>query len=224
MSLAARGLALDPDLVISYDGLNDAVVRMYQDPACYSGDTPLFGFGQDRGLWRIDDDPLPFSALYRVLALRYGWMDDPTTIESRMEPTGWCPPEPGNISQLELLAQNPPEHFARNLRSMAALAGGHGAAMLFSSVAWDTAAGTWALDRDPGLDGTRALRDGLAEHNALMAQIAADTGAQFVDLAAELDPNGLFQGDMVHQTAEGARQQAAIYAAYLDAAGIIPRE
>jgi len=42
VNLATRGLAHEPDLVLAYDGVNDAVIRMYQDPACYNGDTPLF--------------------------------------------------------------------------------------------------------------------------------------------------------------------------------------
>ncbi len=220
VSLATRGLALDPDLVISYDGLNDAVVRMYQDPDCFNGDTPLFSFSMDRGIWQPGGEELPFSTLYRVLALRYGWMDDPTAVESRMAATGWCPPEPGNISQLDLIAQNPPVHFARNLRSMVALAASSGAQMMFSSVAWDVATAEAILAADPGADGTRALITAIGEHNVLMQSVAVENGALFIDLAAEMVDGAYFQGDQVHQTHAGARHQAELYAAFLDAQGV----
>lgn len=221
VSLAARGLAHEPDLVISYDGLNDAVIRIYQDPACYNGDTPLFGMGMDRGIWQASGDPLPPSTLYRLIALHFGWMADPTTVNSRMAHTGLCPPEPGNISPLELLAQNPPVHFTRNLHSIAALAESGGAAVMFSSFAWDEAAAEAILAADPAADGTRALLNAIVEQNVLMAQIASETGALYVDLAAEMGMGAYFQGDQVHQTAEGAQRQAQVYAAFLDAAGVI---
>ncbi len=221
VSLATRGLALEPDLVISYDGLNDAVIRMYQDPACYNSDTPLFGFGMDRGLWRIHPAELPASTLYRFVAIQLGWLDDPTMLESQFEPTGWCPPEPGT-SPLDLLAQNPPMHVARNLRSSAALARSGGAQIMFSTVAWDTAAADAVLAADPGADGTRALWQGIAEHNALVTELAATEGALFIDLADLIGPGPYFQGDQVHQTAEGCARQAALYALYLTTDGVIP--
>lgn len=221
VSLATRGLALDPDLVITYDGLNDVVVRMYQDPACYAGDTPLFGFGMDRGLWQPGGEALPPSALYRVIAYQLGWLDDPTAIDSRLQPTGWCPPEPDGTSQLDLLAQNPPTYFARNLHSMAALARASNARLMLATFAWDVAAAEAILADDPSQDGTRALIDGIVEHNALVQQIAADEDALLLDLAAEMGPGAYFQGDQVHQTAEGARRQAALFALFLDAEGVI---
>lgn len=223
VSLATRGLAHEPDLVITYDGLNDAMIRLYQDPACYNGDTPLFGFGMDRGVWRPSGGELPPSALYRFLAIRFGWMDDPTILNSHMVPTGWCPPEPGNISQLDLLAKNPPIHFERNQRSIAALAHSGGAQVLFSAFAWDTAAAEAALADDPSLYAMRAMLNAIDEQNALVQAVADDTGALFVDPTAEMTGSAYFQGDHVHQTAEGARRQAEIYAAFLDAQGVIPK-
>jgi lysophospholipase L1-like esterase len=223
VSLATRGLAHEPDLVIGYDSLNDAMIRLYQDPACYNGDSPLFGFGMDRGIWQVGGDDLPPSALYRFLAIRLGWMDAPTTVDSRMALTGWCPPEPGNVSQLDLLAQNPATHFERNERSIAALAQSGGAQMLFSSFAWDTAAARAALAEDAQLYALQALLDAIDEQNNLLRAIADDMGASFVDITTEMTSSTYFQGDHVHQTAEGARRQAEIYAAFLDAQKRIPR-
>jgi lysophospholipase L1-like esterase len=219
--LATRGLALQPDLIIDYDGLNDVVVRMYQDPGCYGGDTPLFGMGLDRGLWQASTPALPASVLYRVLALRFGWMDDPTVYTSRLQHTGLCPPEPQGVSPLALLEQNPPVYFERNLRSIIALARGAGAEVMLSSFAWDERAAEATLAADPSLDGTRALLEGIAAHNLIAQQVAQDTRALWVDLAASMGDGAYFQGDHIHQTDEGARRQAEVYADALEEAQII---
>ncbi|MCB9451077.1 MAG: hypothetical protein H6672_06535 [Anaerolineaceae bacterium] len=222
VSLATRGLAQQPDLVLDYDNLNDAVIRIYQDPACYGGDTPLYGFGMDRGIWQTAGDELPSSTLYRFIAYALGRMDDPVAVNSRMAHTGWCPPEPGNISQLELLAGNPPTHFERNLRSIAALAESGGAQVLFSTYAWDRAAADAMLATDPSLDGTRALMMAIDEQNAIIQTIAGETGELFFDVAAGMGDSAYFQGDQVHQAAEGSRRQAELYAQFLDEWGGIP--
>ncbi|MBN1313498.1 MAG: hypothetical protein JXB30_18975 [Anaerolineae bacterium] len=222
VSLATRGLAHEPDLVIVYDGLNDAMIRIYQDPECYGGDTPLFSFGIDRGIWQSGGEELPPSTLYRFLAIQFGWMEDPTTINSRMGATGWCPPQPENIGRLDLLAQNPPSHFERNMRSVAALAQSSDAQVLFSTFAWDKAAAEAQLAVDPSLDTLQALLIATDEQNALMQVIAQDEQVLYVDLASEMGAGAYFQGDQVHQTAEGTRRQAEVYAAFLHEQGILP--
>jgi lysophospholipase L1-like esterase len=215
VNLATRGLAHEPDLVIAYDGINDAVIRMYQSPDCYNGDTPLFAMGMDRGIWQFTAPELPPSALYRLVAYRLGWMEDPANFTAALQHTGLCPPEPGNIAQVDLLAQNPPTHFARNERSLAALARSAGARMVFSTFAWDTAAAANILAADPNQSYTLALQTAIGEQNELVRQIATEQGALLVDLATEMGTGAYFQGDLIHQSADGARRQAAIYAAFL---------
>ncbi|MBN1427519.1 MAG: hypothetical protein JXB07_03985 [Anaerolineae bacterium] len=223
VSLATRGLAHEPDLVVVYDGLNDAMIRIYQDPQCYGGDTPLFGFGIDRGIWQPGGEELPTSTLYRFLAIRFGWMEDPTAVNSRMASTGLCPPEPENIGRLDLLAQNPPSHFERNMRNMAALAQSGGAQILFSTFAWDKSAAESLLLADPSLDTLQALINAIDEQNALIQTISQDEEDLYVDLASEMGSGVYFQGDQVHQTAEGTRRQAEIYAAFFHKQGVIAK-
>jgi hypothetical protein len=196
---------------------------MFQDSTCYDGDTPLFGFGMDRGIWQYEVDALPPSALYRVLAIALGWMEDPANVSGRMKHTGLCPPEPQNISPLDNLAQHPPTHFARNMRSIAGMAQAAGAQVVFSTFAWDKASAESALADNPELYQTQAMLTGIAEQNAVLQEIAAEQGALLVDLAAEMGEGPYFQGDQVHQTVEGARRQAEVYAAFLTAQGAIPR-
>ena len=225
VNLATHGLPHEPDMVIVYHGINDAIIRMFQDTECYSGDTPLYGFGMDRGIWQYEADALPPSALYRVLAVALGWMGDPANISGRMRHTGLCPPEPQNISPLDNLLQHPPTVFARNMRSIAGLAQAAGAEVVFSTFAWDVAAAENALAENPELYQTQAMLTGIVDQNAVLQNIADKQGALLVDLAAEMDADTgpYFQGDQVHQTVEGAYRQAEVYAAFIQAQDLVPR-
>ncbi len=223
VNLAIHGLALEPDLVINYDSINDAVVSIYQDPACYDSQTPLFGMGMDQGSWQLSTNNFPASTLYRFLAIHFGWMQDPSSFTSHSVQTGLCPPEPADGNFSERLSKNRPVYFERNLRSIAALAQSEKARILLTTFAWDTAAARKELAANQSLDGTRALLTAIDEQNALVPVIAKDTGALFVDFTSSMADSGYFQGDHVHQTVQGARKQAEILATYLDAQGVIPK-
>jgi lysophospholipase L1-like esterase len=214
VNFATRGLAYEPDMVIVYHGVNDAVVRMYTDSACYLGDTPLHGFGMDRGVWQYDAGSLPTSTLYRVLAYNLGAFENPAEFTHRMEHTGFCPPEVQDISPVDNLANHPPTYFARNLRTIAGTAAAHDVDVMLSTFGWDVAAARASLEDDPELYHTAALLTAIDEQNALVREIAAETDAMLADFAAEVDENPAYwQGDQVHQTADGARAQAELYAA-----------
>jgi lysophospholipase L1-like esterase len=217
VNLATRGLAHEPDLILVYDGLNDAIIRMYHDTACYSGDTPLFGMGTDRGIWTVNQPELPPSILYRLLGYRFGWLQPPTTYTDRLERTGFCPPEPQGISPLDLLAQHPPVVFERNLRSMTALAQSADARVVLSGFAWDTSAAERDLAANPQLFHNSALLSAITEQNALMARLAQELDAIYIDLPALMGEGVYFQGDQVHQNAQGTRRQAEVYAQALAA-------
>jgi lysophospholipase L1-like esterase len=219
VQLATRGLAHEPDLILVYDGLNDAVVRMFQDPACYTSDSPLMGMGLDRGIWQYASEDLPASTLYRFLAINAGWMADPAIFTYRLDKTGYCPPEPGNVSPLDLLAANPPVYFERNMRSMAAMGNGAGARVLLSTFAWDVAAAEAQLAADASLTQARAMLTAIDEQNALVHTLAGELGVPLIDLAATMGEGAWYQGDQVHMNADGTRRQAAIYAAAIDALG-----
>ncbi|MDX2140465.1 MAG: GDSL-type esterase/lipase family protein [Chloroflexota bacterium] len=223
VQLATRGLAHEPDLILVYDGLNDAVVRMFQDPACYNGDSPLTGMGLDRGIWQYASEDLPASTLYRFVAINAGWMADPAIFTYRLDKTGYCPPEPGNISPLDLLTANPPVYLERNLRSMAAMGIAAGARVVFSTFAWDSAAAEAQLAADSSLTQARAMLTAIEEQNALMRTLAGELGVPLVDLAVTMGEGAWYQGDQVHMNADGTRRQAAIYAAALDTLGWVER-
>ena len=228
IQLQTKGLALEPDMVIDYDNFNDALYRIYEEPECYSGDTPMFGMGTDQGTWQNTGRDLPVSTLYRVLAIKFGWMDDPINLKERVTRTGLCPPQSTDGSTFSKRRQeNPPIYFERNMRSIAAIAQNNHARMMFASFAWDVATEKKMLAADPTLDGTRALLDAVDEQNTLIKQIAGDSGSLYEDLATEMannvDNSPYWQDDHIHQTIIGSQRQAALMAAFIDKAGVIPK-
>jgi lysophospholipase L1-like esterase len=223
INLETHGLALQPDLVIDNDAINDAVVRMYQDPQCYSGQTPLIGMGMDQGVWQENNAELPPSTLYRFLAIRFKWMKDPTALISRAVSTGLCPPEPQNGQYSKRLSANIPVYFERNLRNIAAISQAANVRVVMMSSPWNRTVAQKQLDTDSSLDGTRALIASINEHNKLIPIIAQETNSLFVDVAAQMLDEGYFQGDQIHQTPKGTQAEAQIVAVFLDSQHIIPK-
>ena len=221
INLATRGLALEPDLVIVYDGVNDAAVRIFQDPACYNAESPFFGMALDRGIWYSGED-LPLSTLYRVVALRFGWMQDPSAYTAQLRHTGYCPPEPQGINPLDILAQNPPTYFERNLRGIIALTRAQGANVVLSTFGWDRPAAQSVIDADPTQTGTQALIQAIDEQNDIIRALANELDVAFVDLAMLMGEGNYFQGDYIHQTAEGTWRQAEIFAQALQEYNLLP--
>ncbi len=222
VNLATRGVALEPDVVIVYDGVNDAALRIFQSPDCTAGENPLFGMGLDRGIWTVDETPLPPSALYRLVAIRLGWMPDPAVFDAQLAPTRLCPPEPQGVNPLDTLAANPPMLFERNLRGMAGLARSAGAQVVFTTFAWNRAALQAQVDATPEQYQAEALIRAIDQQNALVRAMAGALDVTLVDLAAEMGDGAYYQGDHVHMTAQGTERQAALIAATIGAARLIP--
>ncbi|MEO0563291.1 MAG: hypothetical protein AAF125_14380, partial [Chloroflexota bacterium] len=57
VNFMTRGIELEPDMVIVYHAVNDLVKR-WDQPDCFSGQNPLYGFGGDPGYWDDQVDPL----------------------------------------------------------------------------------------------------------------------------------------------------------------------
>jgi hypothetical protein len=64
-------------------------------------------------------------------------------------------------------------------------------------------------------------RQAVAEHNAVVQQVAEETGAAFYDLHASLPYNRAFWlDDGYHQSPAGAEEQARLYTAFIAEAGL----
>jgi lysophospholipase L1-like esterase len=89
--------------------------------------------------------------------------------------------------------------FRRNLASIAGIAKAHGIKVVLVSCACDPE------QSPPG------LAEGIAQHNEVVREVAAQQGATFVDMAAKFQRDGQFV-DAVHVNPEGAQQMARIIA------------
>jgi lysophospholipase L1-like esterase len=223
INFSFRSLDLDPDLIIVYNAVNDVSMRL-ADPAFFDG------LNSGRGIWQFEGDPLPASTLYRFVAIKLGWLADPRTADGfRRQPEGfsscaltvsdgryYC--ENFDMTPEELLAINTAVYFERNMRNLVAVAAQNDVEVMFSS---------WAYSPDrfdhPGGDFmTRSfMQAAVAEHNAILQQIAAEQGALYYDFAGELDEDHGWWVDGLHLNPRGAREQARQYAAFIHEQGLI---
>jgi hypothetical protein len=135
-NFAFRVVELEPDLVLVYDSVNDFFVRL-RPVECYDAQDPTCGLYV--GQWResFDFDGMGWSAFYRYLGVRLGWIDNPLVLTNWLIPLAdYYPCQGTALSRADILAANPPVYFERNLRSLAGLARVHGIQIVFSSWAY----------------------------------------------------------------------------------------
>lgn len=223
VNFAFRVLDLEPDLIIVYEAVNDVAARLV-DPAYYTGENA------GAGIWQFRLEPLPPSALYRFLAIRLGWMNDPRRIELRLRSAvdipfcevviqnevEWC--GNFNLPVTELLARNPPIYFERNLRNLIALAAANDVQVMFS---------TWAYAPQPfdhvgGDHMTFAFRQqAVAEHNDIVRALATAYDLPLIDFAETMPDDDYLWIDGLHVSEAGAQEQARQYAAFIHANSLI---
>lgn len=212
VNLAFRVLELEPDHIIHYAAINDLVPREQLSTDCYRGENALRGLNGTSGFWTERATPLSSSALHRLIAINLGWMENPLALRSAFNlPQADCQND-GGISIQDRVALNEPVYFERNLRSLIGIANAHDIEVLLS---------TWVYY----VDGEQAVywREAIAEHNAITQSVAADMNKPVIDLAADFPVDeSYWEADGVHMLADGTRQQAERYAAFLVDNDLIP--
>lgn len=209
-----RVVELEPDLLIIYEGINDVEPRSVA-PDCYQGLNPVRGLNPERGLWQRPQVDSP-SALYRLIAVRFGWMPDLAALTGRFNLYSIPCPKPFlDDSRIPL---NPPVYFERNLRDIIVLARSQAVQVMLS---------TWATYRPDSDSGALPLPwyEAVAEHNAVLRRLSAEFRLPLYDLAATdfgQIPDYWALPDTIHMAARGAREQAARYAAFIVQQGLIP--
>ncbi len=220
-NLEFRVLELQPDMIIIYHAHNDITARLIQ-PEYYRSDQP------SRGVWRTEPQQLPKSVIQRIVWLKLGWMEDPTAVEAQFEFVGETPPvcdqftdkECGGYPVEELMRLNPPIYYDRNLRSIAAIAHANGIQVLFVSFGY----------YPEEFDGTNIYswpwrQEAMAEHNAILEQVASDTGNPFCDLFNLIPYDQSFwRHDGYHYTTEGSQMQAEVIGQCIVDQGLIPTQ
>jgi lysophospholipase L1-like esterase len=215
VNLQFRVLDLDPDLVIIYEGTNDVHARMVE-PEAYRGDD-----SGRRQAWQAPRVALwEHSALLRILgrALNFSrqvsvddFVSAPTYVswpfESRLVEA--------NLDPAEVLEQNPPIYFRRNLKNMVAVARAHNVKILFS---------TWA--HSPNLNDYAAqdyYQNGFKENNDVVKEVAAEQQIPFFDFAAVMPQEAVYWADGRHVNEAGALVKARLFALFIHDHGLIDK-
>ena len=213
-SFAFRVLELEPDMLIYYGALNDLVVRERLSEDCYRGLNPQRGLNGNRGLYVERNAALPVSALYRLIAISLGWMSNPLALDSAFEPSRVrCLRDPGANTLANRLVANAPIYFERNIRNLMTMALANNVQPVVSSWIYNVEA-----------DRPQLWKQSIAEHNAVIRQIAVEMAIPYIDLAEDFPVNSSYwELDGVHLVATGTYEQARRYAAFLDDSGLLPK-
>jgi len=212
-NLEFRVLDLDPDLVIIYEGTNDVHARLVV-PSSYRGDD----LGR-RQAWQVPHVALwEHSALLRIFSrtmnlTRQVSVDDfvsaPTYVswpfESRLEEV--------NLDPAEILKENPPIYFRRNLENMIAIAKEHDVQILFS---------TWA--HSPNLNDYASMgyyQEGFRENNDAVKDVAVSHEIPLFDFAGVMPQDAKYWADGRHVNEAGALVKAALFAEFIHTQGLI---
>lgn len=229
LNLEFRVLDLEPDLVISYDGINDVHARLVWPSEAYRGDNS----GRRATSALPQDVPGPFehSALVRILLVRWGRIAPHSELARTLDPGAdtyyapefWKQWRRGSYPQgifreataAEMFAANPPVYFQRNLRSMVAVARAHGAEAMLATYAFSPR-------RHHPTSASAEYIHAIGEMNEAMRAVARETGAHLFDFAAAFPDEPGYYVDGQHVNAKGSRLQARLFADYLVASGLLP--
>ncbi len=209
---------LDPDMIIIYHAVNDVTPRLV-DPAYYSG-----GY-EGRGTWRYLDDPLPISALQRLLMHKLGntvplayalneQLPAPESIRRCQLDTSGEQAVCANLGLTaeQVLAANPPVYFQRNLGNIIGMAQQRDIETLLLTWAYSP----YPYDAPRGNVMTHAYQQAaVVEHNAIIRELASQRGVMLYDMAATLPIDREYWYNGVHQSAQGAAEMARQLAAFL---------
>lgn len=219
-----RAQDLDPDMIIIYHATNDVRARLVA-PVHYRGGYEL------RGTWQTLAETLPASALQRLLMHKLGdSLQLAFSLDKRLPP-----PTAANGCQLDtsgaeavcanlgmtaaqVLDANPPVYFERNLQNIISMAQSRDIATLLLTWAYSP----YVYDAPNGDVMSQPFRQAaVAEHNAIIRELAAEQDLLFYDLAANLPSDRQYWINGVHQSEAGASEMARQLADYLAGSGAL---
>jgi len=222
MNLQFRVLDIEPDLIIIYHAINDAHARVVYPYEAYRGDNSGYRlpFIQDTIMPEIWE----YSTALRTLGIMMRWTNPHNSLEwtrLRTAPTNYrelynslinSNTYPQGIFQEvpieDMVANNPPIYFYQNMKSMALMAKGYGADVMFSSFAYDPASNYPTVSQPPYIQM-------LEEHNAISQQVAEETDSYFYDLIPNMPLGEEYFADGRHMTKEGNRVRAQLFGDFI---------
>lgn len=209
VDFSLRGVELEPDLVIVYQGGNDVMPREVS-PDCYRAASPFLGLDPRRQL-RVQQGELSASVLYRFVSINVGWAENPAKSDgSTVNSLIGC--DMSQNDPVQNVLANPPIYFERNVRNMIGVAQANNIPLLLMTYAYN-----------PNSEYAYPYwRAAVGEHNAITARLAGETDTLFLDYAtiARTDPD--FWNDSIHMTRTGNLETAHTLANFLIDQGILP--
>jgi lysophospholipase L1-like esterase len=118
-----------------------------------------------------------------------------------------------NSDPAEILKENPPVYFRRNLENMIAVAREHGVEIMFS---------TWASS--PYLNDYASedyYQQGFAENNQVVAEVATSHDVPLFDFASVMPQDPEYWADGRHSNESGALLKATLFAEFIDSEVLI---
>jgi lysophospholipase L1-like esterase len=212
-NLEYRVLDLDPDLVIIYENTNDVHARMVV-PSAYTSDD----LGR-RQAWQVPHvDWWEHSAALRIVSralniTRQISIDDFVSAPTYMSWPYESRLEDANLDPAEILRENPPIYYRRNLENMIAIAEEHHVQIMFS---------TWAYS--PYLHDYAAedyYQQGFRENNDVVKDVAAGHDIPLFDFASVMPQDAIYWADGRHVNEQGALVKARLFAEYIHDNGLI---
>jgi lysophospholipase L1-like esterase len=213
VNLEFRVLDLDPDLVIIYEGTNDVHARLVE-PSAYLGDD-----SGRRQAWQVPRvAPWEHSALLRILSRMTNFSRQVSVDDFVSSPTYLSWPfeerlKEGNFDPAEILKENPPHYFRRNLENMVAVAKIHETEIMFS---------TWAYS--PNLNDYASqdyYQQGFQENNSVVKEVATSHHISLFDFADIMPQDARYWADGRHANEAGALVKARLFAEFIHGQGLI---
>ncbi len=213
VNLEFRVLDLDPDLVIIYEGTNDVHARLVE-PSSYRGDDT----GR-RQSWQVPQVPLwEHSTLIRILSRMTNVSRQVSVDDFVSSPTYLSWPFEDRLSEYnlvpaEILKENPPTFFRRNLEIMVAVAREQDAEIMFS---------TWAYS--PNLNDYASqdyYQQAFQENNSVVKEVATSHHIPLFDFAEVMPQDAKYWADGRHANEAGALLKAQLFAEYIHTLGLI---
>jgi lysophospholipase L1-like esterase len=202
--------AFEPDLLLSFDGINDVRARLV-DPKYFRSDNTAF-----RRSWKLPDPPLVDRfAVLRVTCRHLGCSHPPAVDQFVLARSylgeRWYGPSAERFA--ELFKANGPEYFRENIRMMRELSEKRNIPILFQTFPTDPS------KRDSL--SIPAIRSALEEHHDIIRSFDSSQRASVISLDRLFPPDPSLWLDGMHLNERGTKTQAESVLSFLLSSGYL---
>lgn len=230
LNLQLRVLDLEPDMIIIYHGINDVHPRLVYPYDSYVGDNSASRVPYEQYVESFWDRSTALRIIRTGLGMRipYGGIGFRRTFE--YVPTNFAEQyyhqDRNNVypSEIfvehpvsEMLANNKPIFFERNIKNMIAIAKANDIDVMLATWAWSP---LFEEARASSEEYTGAFK----EQNAIVLDICEETQVACYDFATEMPQDRVYWFDGRHVSEEGASLKAEMFADFIESEQLIKHE